>query len=112
MLFFSGLVCFDYVSGGCRVFICYFLNCLIIYCIKFEKVDELYKNYVGDLLSLLMLEELVNMFELVKYEFNICEFKMDVVFFGLGWVIVNELGVKIVVYVLKGVSVLLCKFLI
>lgn len=51
-------------------------------------------------------------FELVVYEFIIKNEKMDIVFLGLGWVMVNELGLKVVVYVLKGVGVFVCDFLI
>ncbi|MGR6012185.1 hypothetical protein ACT7CV_14310 [Bacillus paranthracis] len=70
------------------------------------------KNHAGDLLSPPTPEELENMPELVKYEFNIREPKTDVVFSGLGWVTVNEPGAKIVAHVPKGVSVSLRKSLI
>ncbi|MGR5993534.1 ribosome biogenesis GTPase YqeH [Bacillus cereus] len=111
-LFFSGLARFDYVSGGRRAFTCHFSNRLTIHRTKLEKADELYKNHAGDLLSPPTPEELANMPELVKYEFNIREPKTDVVFSGLGWVTVNEPGAKIVAHVPKGVSVSLRKSLI
>ena len=76
-------------------------NRLTIHRTKLEKADELYKNHAGDLLSPPTPEELANMPELVKYEFNIREPKTDVVFSGLGWVTVNEPGAKIVAHVPK-----------
>ena len=53
------------------------------------------KIMLRDLLSPPTPEELENMPELVKYEFNIREPKTDVVFSGLGWVTVNEPGAKL-----------------
>jgi ribosome biogenesis GTPase A len=111
-LFFGGLARFDYVSGGRRAFTCHFSNRLTIHRTKLEKADELYERHAGELLNPPTPEELENMPEFVKYEFNIREPKTDVVFSGLGWVTVNESGAKIVAHVPKGVSVSLRKSLI
>lgn len=105
MLFFGVMVCFDFIEGDCQFFICYISNVIDIYWMKLECVDDLYCDYVGELLFLLSWEDVVDMFEWIWYEFCIkCGSQFDVFIFGLGWIKVNgENGVFVVVYVLKGI---------
>ncbi|WP_108669574.1 ribosome biogenesis GTPase YqeH [Peribacillus acanthi] len=111
-LFFGGLARFDYVAGGRKSFTCYLSNELMIHRTKLEKANELYKNHVGELLTPPRPEQLDTFPEMVAHEFSIKEAKTDVVFSGLGWVTINEPGVRIVAHVPKGVSVMIRKSLI
>ncbi|WLR49917.1 ribosome biogenesis GTPase YqeH [Bacillus tianshenii] len=104
-LFFGGLARLDHVSGGRTSFTCYVSNDLYIHRTKTEKADDVYKNNVGELLTPPYPEQLDEFPELVKHEFTIRESKTDIVFSGLGWVVVNEPGTKVRAYVPKGVSV-------
>lgn len=108
MFYFGGFVCFDYVLGDKLVFVCYMLNELMIYRIKFENVDVLYEKYVGELFILFGKDYLDEFLEFMVYMFMIKEGKMDIVFFGFGWVMVQNVDKKIMVYVLKGVYVFVC----
>lgn len=92
----------------------YFDNNLNLYCIKLVGVDEFYIKYVGKLLILLIGKEVLDFFKLVCYEFIIKD-KMDIVYLGFGWICVKlevENLVVVVVWVLEGVVVVLCKVLI
>ncbi|KIL44479.1 ribosome biogenesis GTPase YqeH [Jeotgalibacillus soli] len=111
-LFAGGLARFDYLKGGRKSFTCYFSNDLEIHRTKLEKADDLYERHLGDLLSPPRIEDLESFPELVRHEFSIKDEKMDVVFSGLGWITVNQPGVKIAAYAPKGVSVLVRKSLI
>ncbi|RFU71652.1 ribosome biogenesis GTPase YqeH [Peribacillus saganii] len=111
-LFFGGLARFDYVSGGRKSFTCYISNELEIHRTKLENADDLYKNHAGGMLAPPRPEQLEEFPALQPHEFTIREGKMDVVFSGLGWVTINEPGVKVVAHVPKGVNVLLRKSLI
>lgn len=111
-LFVGGLARFDYVSGGRKSFTCYFSNELEIHRTKLEKADDLYERHKGELLSPPRQEDEESFPELVRHEFTFKEEKMDIVYSGLGWITVNEPGVKIAAYAPKGVSVLVRKSLI
>lgn len=111
-LFFGGLARFDYVSGGRSSFVCHVSNEINIHRTKTENADELYSNHVGELLAPPRKDELGTFPELVKQEFMIKDAKTDVVFSGLGWITVNEPGVKVAAYVPKGVQTLTRKSLI
>ncbi|KPB05080.1 ribosome biogenesis GTPase YqeH [Bacillus sp. CHD6a] len=111
-LFFGGLARFDYVKGGRNSFTCYVSNDLYIHRTKLENADNVYKEHLGDLLQPPG-KDLVESFpELVAHEFTIKEEKTDIVFSGLGWVTINEPGIKVVAHVPKGVGVMVRKSLI
>ncbi|AZU63405.1 ribosome biogenesis GTPase YqeH [Neobacillus mesonae] len=112
-LFFGGLARFDYIGGDeKRSFVCYLANELTIHRTKTEKAVELYENHLGELLAPPRPEQVESFPELVKQEYVIREAKTDIVFSGLGWVTVNEPGVKVAAYVPKGVETVLRKSLI
>lgn len=77
----------------------------MIYRIKLENVDVFYEKYVGELFIFLGKDEMDEFLELVVYMFMIKDIKIDIVFLGLGWVIVYDVDKKVIVYVLKGVYV-------
>ncbi|MBT2690301.1 ribosome biogenesis GTPase YqeH [Bacillus sp. ISL-47] len=111
-LFFGGLARFDYISGGRSSFVCHFSNEINIHRTKMEKADELYQNHAGEMLTPPRREQMDTFPELVRHEFTIKEPKTDIVFSGLGWITVNEAGVKVAAYVPKGVHALVRKSLI
>lgn len=111
-LFFGGLARFDYISGGKSSFICHVSNEINIHRTKTENADELYSNHVGEMLSPPRKDALGTFPELIKQEFTIKDAKTDVVFSGLGWITINEPGVKVAAYVPKGVQTLTRKSLI
>ncbi|MDQ0269531.1 ribosome biogenesis GTPase YqeH [Cytobacillus purgationiresistens] len=111
-LFFGGLARFDFMSGGKKSFVCHFSNEINIHRTKTEKADSLYKNHAGELLTPPRREQMDTFPELVRHEFTIKEAKTDIVFSGLGWMTVNEAGVKVAAYVPKGVGVQVRKSLI
>jgi len=111
-LFFGGLARFDYMKGGRKSFVCYLSNDLTIHRTKLENADQLYENHVGELLQPPRSDYADGFPEMVRREFTIKEGKTDIVFSGLGWVTVNDPGVKIAAHVPKGVSVMLRKSLI
>ncbi|WP_335869287.1 ribosome biogenesis GTPase YqeH [Bacillus sp. 2205SS5-2] len=111
-LYFGGLARFDFLSGLRTSFVCYLANELMIHRTKLEKADDLYKNHVGELLTPPRKNDFDHFPELVRHEFMIREGKTDIVYSGLGWVTVNDPGVKIAAYAPKGVSVFIRKSLI
>ncbi|WP_042354984.1 ribosome biogenesis GTPase YqeH [Bacillus rubiinfantis] len=112
-LFFGGLARFDYVRGGPkRSFVCYLSNELPIHRTKMDKAAELYQNHLGELLTPPRPGQLATFPELVKQEYMIKEAKTDIVFSGLGWITVNEPGVKVIAYVPKGVQTIIRRSLI
>ncbi|RLQ98148.1 ribosome biogenesis GTPase YqeH [Falsibacillus albus] len=111
-LFFGGLGRFDFLSGGRKSFTCYLANELNIHRTKLENADELYRKHAGEMLQPPKKDEMEGFPELVRHEFSIKEEKMDIVFSGLGWVTINEPGVRVAAHVPKGVQVLLRKSLI
>ncbi|GAA0340889.1 ribosome biogenesis GTPase YqeH [Bacillus carboniphilus] len=111
-LFYGGLGRLDFLKGERHSFIHYFSNELNIHRTKLEKADELYKNHLGELLSPPDEESKEGFPPLVRHEFMISEDKTDIVFSGLGWVTIQEKGVKVAAYAPKGVSVLIRKSLI
>ncbi|OEH93671.1 ribosome biogenesis GTPase YqeH [Bacillus solimangrovi] len=104
-LFFGGLARLDYVSGGRRSLTCYLSNDIYIHRTKLDKADEVYKKNVGELLQPPYREQHDDFPELIKHEFTIREGKTDLVFSGLGWVVINEPGATVVAHVPKGVGV-------
>lgn len=111
-LFFGGLARFDYITGGRSSFVCYLSNELNIHRTKTENASELYQNHVGEMLTPPRKDQIEEFPELIRHEFTIKEGKTDVVFSGLGWVTINDAGVKIAAYVPKGVHVMIRKSLI
>lgn len=111
-LFFGGLARFDYVKGGRNSFTCYVSNDLYIHRTKLENADNVYKEHLGDLLQPPGKDFVESFPELVAHEFTIKEEKTDIVFSGLGWVTINEPGIKVVAHVPKGVGVMVRKSLI
>ncbi|MEH7316078.1 ribosome biogenesis GTPase YqeH [Priestia megaterium] len=104
-LYFGGLARLDYVQGGRKSLTCYVSNDLHIHRTKLEKADELYEKQAGELLQPPRPEQMDEFPELVAHEFTIKNEKTDIVFSGLGWVTVNELGSKVVAHAPKGVGV-------
>ena len=111
-LFFGGVARFDYISGGRNSFVCYLANAIKIHRTKVENADQLYEDHLGDLLQPPG-KDLVDKFPpLIAHEFTIKEPKTDIVFSGLGWVTINEPGVKVVAHVPKGVGIVVRSSLI
>ncbi|NLP51326.1 ribosome biogenesis GTPase YqeH [Bacillus sp. RO1] len=111
-LFFGGLARFDYVKGGRNSFTCYVSNDLYIHRTKLENADNVYKEHLGDMLQPPGKDYVESFPELVAHEFTIKDEKTDIVFSGLGWVTINEPGIKVVAHVPKGVGVMVRKSLI
>ncbi|MEH7178828.1 ribosome biogenesis GTPase YqeH [Neobacillus vireti] len=111
-LFFGGLARFDFISGDRASFVCHVSNELNIHRTKTENADELYRTHIGEMLAPPRKDEVDSFPELVKQEFVIKDAKTDVVFSGLGWITVNDPGVKVAAYVPKGVQTLIRKSLI
>ncbi|MEI5905763.1 ribosome biogenesis GTPase YqeH [Bacillus spongiae] len=111
-LFFGGLARFDFLSGNRTPFVCYVSNELNIHRTKLEKADELYNNHVGEMLTPPRSKEVGHFPELIRHEFMIKEGKTDIVFSGLGWITINDPGVKVAAYAPRGVSVFKRKSLI
>ncbi|MDQ0231562.1 ribosome biogenesis GTPase YqeH [Metabacillus malikii] len=111
-LYFGGIARFDYVSGGRESFVCYIPNEITIHRTKLENADALYEKHVGDLLTPPRKDAIDSFPKLIPHTFTINEGKTDIVFSGLGWVTVNNPGVKIVAYAPKGVNVTMRKSLI
>lgn len=111
-LFYGGMGRLDFIKGDRHSFIHYFSNELLIHRTKIEKADDLYEHHVGELLSPPDQESKKDFPPLVRHEFTISEDKTDIVFSGLGWVTIQEKGVKIAAYAPKGISVLVRKSLI
>lgn len=104
-LFFGGLARLDFVSGDRGSFTCYLSNEMYIHRTKMEKADEVYQKNVGELLTPPYSDQADDFPELVKHEFTVKQEKTDIVFSGLGWVVINEPGIKVYAYVPKGVGV-------
>jgi 30S ribosome assembly GTPase len=111
-LFFGGLARFDYISGGRKSFVTFISNELMIHRTKLENADDLYKKHVGEMLTPPRPNQLETFPDLVRHEFMIKEDKTDIVFSGLGWITVNEAGVKVAAHVPRGVQVILRKSII
>lgn len=110
-LFFGGVARFDFIKGNRSSFTCYVSNDLNIHRTKLEKADELYQKQKGELLQPPRNEEKESFPELVRFEFSIKE-KTDIVFAGLGWVTVPEVGVVVAGWAPKGIDVLIRKSII
>jgi 30S ribosome assembly GTPase len=104
-LYFGGLARLDYLSGGRRSFVAFMANNLPIHRTKLEKADDLYEKHVGEMLSPPGPESLKNFPKFVKHSFSLKQEKTDIVFSGLGWVTVHDLGAQVEVHAPKGVSV-------
>lgn len=73
-------------------------------------MDNFYIKYVGELIIFLIGDVVVDFLLLVCYEFKVMEIS-DIVFEGFGWVMV-VVDMCVVVWVLKGVVVLMCLVMI
>lgn len=104
-LFFGGLARFDFIKGERTSFICYLSNELQIHRTKLEKADDLYRDHKGELLSPPRKDDLDEFPQFVRREFSVKKGKTDIVFSGLGWVMIPEGGVVVAAYVPKGVEV-------
>lgn len=111
-LFFGGLARFDFIKGERSSFVCYLSNELQIHRTKLEKADALYENHKGELLNPPRLEDVDQFPELVRREFSIKNGKTDIVFSGLGWIMIPNGGVVVAAYVPKGVEVYIRESLI
>lgn len=111
-LFFGGLGRIDFLKGERQSFVCYFSNQLAIHRTKLENADKLYHDHVGELLSPPDKETREKLPELVESTFRIKEEKMDVLFPGLGWVMIPEANTTVVVHSPKSVAVSIRKSII
>ncbi|WP_141431439.1 ribosome biogenesis GTPase YqeH [Bacillus sp. 03113] len=111
-LFFGGMARFDFVQGERKSFVCYFSNEILIHRTKMENAADLYEKHAGEMLTPPRTEQMDTFPELVRHDFTIKDGKTDIVFSGLGWITVNEPGIKVSVYVPKGVHALVRKSLI
>ncbi|WP_404453100.1 ribosome biogenesis GTPase YqeH [Virgibacillus necropolis] len=104
-LFFGGLGRIDFLKGDKQSFVCYFSNHLSIHRTKLDNADKLYDDHVGELLSPPDEVTREKLPELVQSTFRIKEEKMDIVFPGLGWVMIPEVNTTVVVHSPKTVAV-------
>jgi ribosome biogenesis GTPase YqeH len=111
-LYFGGLARLDYVSGGRESLVCYIPNELTIHRTKRDNADSLYEKHAGELLTPPRKEDVDTFPKLIPHEYTIKEGKTDVVFSGLGWVTINNPGIKVVAFAPQGVNVTLRKSLI
>lgn len=111
-LFFGGLARLDFVKGARNSFVCYLSNELRIHRTKLERADDLYRRQKGDLLSPPDASYADEFPRLVSQEFSLKAGKTDIVFSGLGWVMVANPGAVVRAHVPKGVHVYVRKALI
>lgn len=104
-LFFAGLGRFDYLAGEKSSFTVYMSNKVNIHRRKLEGADEFYNKHRGELLSPPIGGINDEFPELVRREFTLKK-ETDIVFAGLGWLLVRNPG-KVAVYAPKGIDVLL-----
>ncbi|ASN05163.1 ribosome biogenesis GTPase YqeH [Virgibacillus necropolis] len=104
-LFFGGLGRIDFIKGDKQSFVCYFSNHLSIHRTKLENAGKLYEEHVGELLSPPDETTRTTLPGLVQSTFKIREEKMDVVFPGLGWVMIPEVNTTVVVHSPRTVAV-------
>lgn len=111
-LFLGGLARFDYIRGnGKQSFVCYLSNELNIHRTKLEKADELYAKQRGELLTPPFKDNLETLPELKRFEFNVKE-PSDLVFSGLGWISIEDVGTTVAGWAPRGVDISLRKSLI
>ncbi|MFZ3576471.1 ribosome biogenesis GTPase YqeH [Virgibacillus sp. DJP39] len=111
-LFFGGLGRIDFIKGDKQSFVCYFSNQLDIHRTKFENADKLYDDHVGEFLSPPDESTRTTLPKLVQSTFKIREEKMDIVFPGLGWVMIPEANTTVIVHSPRTVAVSIRKALI
>lgn len=111
-LFFGGLARIDFLKGGRQSFVCYFSNQLSIHRTKLENADKLYEDHIGELLSPPDSVTKETLPELATSTFRIKEEKMDIVFPGLGWVMIPEVNTTVVVHSPKSVTASIRKSII
>jgi ribosome biogenesis GTPase A len=109
-LFLDGLARFDFIEGERQGFVAYVSNDVNIHRTKLEKATEFYAKHKGGLLQPPRPDEVENFPDLVRFEYSIKE-PTDIVFAGLGWVMVKGPAV-IAGYAPKGVDVIIRKALI
>lgn len=106
-LFLGGTARFDYISGERSSFTCYFANELNIHRTKLEKADDFYAKHKGGLLQPPEAEDATTFPPLVRKEFHVKE-AVDIVFSGLGWIVVHQPG-KVAAWVPQGVDTVIRK---
>lgn len=104
-LFIGGLARFDFVKGERQTFVCYFANDIPIHRTKLENADDLYARQVGELLTPPNAETLKKLPALVKNSHRIEAGYTDIVFPGLGWIMVLDGDVTVNAHSPQGVSV-------
>ncbi|WP_314059291.1 ribosome biogenesis GTPase YqeH [uncultured Vagococcus sp.] len=109
-LFLGGLARFDFIQGKRSSFVAYVSNDVEIHRTKLEKADEFYQKHVGGLLQPPRPDETEDFPELVRFEFSVKE-NTDIVFAGLGWIMVSEPCV-VAGWAPKGVDVIRRKALV
>ncbi|MBP1040495.1 ribosome biogenesis GTPase YqeH [Vagococcus sp. BWB3-3] len=109
-LFLGGLARFDFLQGKRSSFVAYVSNDVEIHRTKLEKADEFYQKHVGGLLQPPRPDEVGDFPELVRFEFSVKE-NTDIVFAGLGWIMVSEPCV-VAGWAPKGVDVIRRKALV
>ncbi|MFD1431981.1 ribosome biogenesis GTPase YqeH [Lacticaseibacillus yichunensis] len=109
-IFLAGLARFDFIRGRRSGFTIYADNQLLLHRTKLANADAFYEKHRGDLLTPPRPEDLADFPKLARFEFTPKE-KSDLVFAGLGWIVVPA-GVTVAGYAPEGVDVLLRRALI
>ncbi|MCI1985791.1 MAG: ribosome biogenesis GTPase YqeH [Lactobacillus sp.] len=109
-IFLAGLARFDFVRGQRSGFTIYADNQLLLHRTKLENADAFYAKHVGALLQPPRAEQLADFPALERFEFT-PKVKSDLVFAGLGWIVVPA-GQTVAGYAPKGVDVLLRQALV
>lgn len=109
-LFLAGLARFDFIRGKKSGFTVFADNQLLLHRTKLENADAFYEKHRGELLSPPRAADLADFPALARYEFTPKE-KSDLVFAGLGWIVVPA-GQTVAGYAPTGVAVTLRKALV
>lgn len=109
-IFLAGLARFDFLAGKKSGFTVYADNQLLLHRTKLENADGFYEKHVGDLLQPPRPADLTDFPKLTRYEFTPKQ-KSDLVFAGLGWIVVPA-GQTVAGYAPEGVAVTLRQSLI
>ncbi|WP_390406837.1 ribosome biogenesis GTPase YqeH [Lacticaseibacillus jixiensis] len=108
-IFLAGLARFDFIKGQKNGFTIYVDNQLVLHRTKLENADAFYEKHKGGLLNPPRPEQ-TDFPPLARFEFTPKE-KSDLVFAGLGWIVVPA-GQTVAGYAPVGVDVLLRKALV
>ena len=104
-IFLAGLARFDFLAGKRSGFTVYADNQLLLHRTKLENADAFYAKHVGDLLQPPRPADLADFPPLARFEFTPKQ-KSDLVFAGLGWIVVPA-GQTVAGYAPTGVAVTL-----